>query len=304
MSQLTNGNTTNKINRIQNDEKELLFQLRKIYASDYKKYSEHIRHEPDIPLSIRKIYKLLDDRKAYRRISDYFHRIRRSNKAQSSRTHDHDKTYRISTRRISSEPESVSTMQIVNDMDDDDDDDQNLHQQSDNSTTLNDSDERFETNRMGEDDLQPVQPSSSISPKHQQYQQSSISSTPSLLIVRESLHKALRELDRAIVSKTDNMMEDYDHRQEQQQQRSSINKIDLLTTGHSNLDDMVRSLSNVVTEQEANARLIIEESSALLLDENAQIEKQSIRHVIERLNGLVDRGHSIYDRIESILSEF
>lgn len=45
-------------------------------GNDYKKYGEYIRREPDVPLSIKKIYKLLDERKAYRRISDYFHRER------------------------------------------------------------------------------------------------------------------------------------------------------------------------------------------------------------------------------------
>jgi len=67
-------------------------------------------------------------------------------------------------------------------------------------------------------------------------------------------------------------------------------------------------LSTVVNQQQENARLIIHESSALLLDDNNRSEKfstqQSIKHVLERLNTLVDRGHSIYDRVESILSEF
>ena len=45
-------------------------------GNDYKKYGEYIRREADVPLSIKKIYKLLDERKAYRRISDYFHRER------------------------------------------------------------------------------------------------------------------------------------------------------------------------------------------------------------------------------------
>ena len=35
-----------------------------------------IKRESNVPLSIKKIYKLLDERKAYRRISDYFHRER------------------------------------------------------------------------------------------------------------------------------------------------------------------------------------------------------------------------------------
>jgi len=45
-------------------------------GNDYKKYGEHIKRESNVPLTIKKIYKLLDERKAYRRISDYFHRER------------------------------------------------------------------------------------------------------------------------------------------------------------------------------------------------------------------------------------
>ena len=45
-------------------------------GNDYKKYGEYIRRENNVPLTIKKIYKLLDERKAYRRISDYFHRER------------------------------------------------------------------------------------------------------------------------------------------------------------------------------------------------------------------------------------
>jgi hypothetical protein len=92
----------------------------------------------------------------------------------------------------------------------------------------------------------------------------------------------------------------------------------LLTNGHrhSKLDDIVRSLSNVVNQQQENARLILDESSVLLVD-NEQEQKdgkqsvrlstttqESIKSVLERLNALVDRGNSIYDRVESILSEF
>lgn len=89
----TNANASTKVIRIQDDEKELLFRLREIYGerssekcsartnfrllgNDYKKYGEYIRREPNVPMTIKKIYKLLDDRKAYRRISDYFHRER------------------------------------------------------------------------------------------------------------------------------------------------------------------------------------------------------------------------------------
>jgi hypothetical protein len=47
-----------------------------ILGNDYKKYFECIRRGSNIPPTIRRIYKLLDERKAYRRISDYFHRDR------------------------------------------------------------------------------------------------------------------------------------------------------------------------------------------------------------------------------------
>ncbi len=47
-----------------------------ILANDYKKYSEYIKREAHVPMSIKKIYKVLDERRAYRRISDYFHRER------------------------------------------------------------------------------------------------------------------------------------------------------------------------------------------------------------------------------------
>lgn len=100
-------------------------------------------------------------------------------------------------------------------------------------------------------------------------------------------------------------MEEYHN----ESQRSLFNKTNFLTNEHTNLDDIVRSLSNVVSQQQENARLIIHESSALLVDDNnrsdkSSIPQQSIKHILERLNTLVDRGHSIYDRIESILSEF
>ncbi len=95
MAATTNTNTSTKVIRIQDEEKELLFRLREIYGSlnflfffnyvnkivwflgnDYKKYGEYIKRESNVPLTIKKIYKLLDERKAYRRISDYFHRER------------------------------------------------------------------------------------------------------------------------------------------------------------------------------------------------------------------------------------
>ena len=121
---------------------------------------------------------------------------------------------------------------------------------------------------------------------------------------------ALRELDRAIIQK--------DEYANDEQHRSSSGKNHLFTNGHrhSKLDDIVRSLSNVVNQQQENTRLILDESSILLVDEerNEKSEKpsvglssrtqDSIRSILERLNALVDRGNSIYDRVESILSEF
>lgn len=118
-----------------------------------------------------------------------------------------------------------------------------------------------------------------------------------------SIDLALRELDRAMISKHDSN-DDEAHR-----------SISSKSNGHrhSKLDDIVRSLSNVVNQQQENTRLIIDESSVLLLDDGQKDDKQSvrlssntqesIRNVLERLNALVDRGNSIYDRVESILSE-
>jgi hypothetical protein len=207
-------------------------------------------------------------------------------------------------------------MQIADDMDDED------QQYSNNSTIPNDDDERIDISQIDDnDDVQQL-----INLKHDQKPnisllntlntESSINSKSSLLLVRASIEKgkdldlkeilnigislALRELDRAIVTKCEDVMEECDN----EPQRSLINKTNFLTNGHANLDEIVRSLSTVVNQQQENARLIIHESSALLVDDNNRSEKLSIKHVLERLNTLVDRGHSIYDRVESILSEF
>jgi hypothetical protein len=118
---------------------------------------------------------------------------------------------------------------------------------------------------------------------------------------------ALRELDHAIISKDD-------YHDDDEQHRSILTK----TNGHrhSKLDEIVRSLSNVVNQQQENTRVIIDESSVLLIDDEQQKKddrqsvrlsvttQESIKNVLERLNALVDRGNSIYDRVESILSEF
>ena len=79
---------------------------------------------------------------------------------------------------------------------------------------------------------------------------------------------------------------------------------------YTKLDDLVRSLSTVVDQQQENVRLIINESSVLLLDDSKPSDKlssatqDSINLILERLNVLVDRGHRVYDRIEDILSKF
>ena len=120
---------------------------------------------------------------------------------------------------------------------------------------------------------------------------------------------ALTELDRAIVSKDE--LADDDH------VRSARTRNHILMNGHrhSKLDDIVRSLSNVVNQQQENTRLIIDQSSMLLVDDGEQNEEkqplrlstdtnESLKNLLDRLNALIDRGNSIYDRVESILSEF
>ncbi|CAF1360925.1 unnamed protein product [Rotaria sordida] len=348
MAGITNTNTSTKVIRIQDDEKELLFRLREIYGNDYKKYSEYIKRESNVPSTIKKIYKLLDERKAYRRISDYFHRERAAKKAKDCHRNGINGSYtRSSTRGITQVPEQISLLHIDHDMDDDDDidnDDEDNHTGTDNDqqqpsspTITNGSDEHSGINHsMNNDDeqQQQIRPSL-ISPSlHQRKRMlpltnhrrlppslpppsSFISSTMNgksdLLSVRVHLEKALNELDRAIISK--------DEYNNDEQHGSIPIKNHLLTNGHrhSKLDDIVRSLSNVVNQQQENARLIIDESSVLLIDSEQQQQQQkedkqsgrllattqeSIINVLERLNALVDRGNSIYDRVESILSEF
>ncbi|CAF4502436.1 unnamed protein product, partial [Rotaria magnacalcarata] len=78
--------------------------------------------------------------------------------------------------------------------------------------------------------------------------------------------------------------------------------------GQRKLDDIVRSLATTINQQQGNVRSIINESTDLLADENKRLDSGSIRNqesikcVIARLNALVDRGNSIFDRAEKILS--
>jgi hypothetical protein len=116
------------------------------------------------------------------------------------------------------------------------------------------------------------------------------------------IYLALSDLDRIIISKYDSIPEEHNG----ELQISSIEQTN--DHSHPTLDDIVRSLSNVVNQQQENVGLIITESSSLLADGNRQLEnfsiQDTIKHTVERLNILVDRGHSIYEKIEKILSQF
>lgn len=95
-----------------------------------------------------------------------------------------------------------------------------------------------------------------------------------------------------------------------EEQRCS--KPNISINGHSQrkLDDIVRSLSNVVNQHHENVCSIFRETSSFLIHENTRLENvstikdESIKHTIERLNSLIDRGNNILDRAEKILSEF
>ncbi|CAF5078784.1 unnamed protein product, partial [Rotaria magnacalcarata] len=310
--------------------------------NDYKKYSEYIKRESNVPSTIKKIYKLLDERKAYRRISDYFHRERAAKKVKDSHTNGiHGSYTRSSTRGITQVPERISSLHVEHDMDDEDDldnDDDENHTGTDNDqqqpsspTITNGSDEHSGINHImnNEDELPQQQrrpsliiplahhrkrmlPSTNhkrVPPLSSSFSSSTTNGKSDLLSVRTHLEKALNELDRAIIFK-----DEYTH---DEQHRSVAPRNHLLINGHrhSKLDDIVRSLSHVVNQQQENARLIIDESSMLLIDDDQQQKddkqserslsttQESIIAVLERLNALVDRGNSIYDRVESILSE-
>jgi hypothetical protein len=218
----------------------------------------------------------------------------------------------------------------------------NDQQQPTSPTITNGSDGPIELNPiMNDEDEQRARPASIITSTHQRKRMlpltnhrrpppppssSTMNGKSDLLSVRNHLEKgkikfntkfnknkflskALCELDRAIISK-----DDY---HDDEQHRSVLTKTNHLTNGHrhSKLDEIVRSLSNVVNQQQENTRVIIDESSVLLIDDEQQKDdrqsvrlstttEESIKNVLERLNALVDRGNSIYDRVESILSEF
>ena len=179
-------------------------------------------------------------------------------------------------------------------------------------TVSNDSNERIETNHLISNHAQQISTTSSIDSNHQSkitpISPSSINSPSDLLSVHASIQKgktnlfnstrnigiylALYELDRVIIPKSDT------------NQNEQEEKDDFLTNGHSHskLHDTVRSLSTVVNQQQDNVRLIINQSSTLLINDNKQSE-ESIKYILEHLNTFIDRGHYIYDRIENILSD-
>ena len=142
---------------------------------------------------------------------------------------------------------------------------------------------------------------------------SSLSATPDLLSIRaniqngkeaccyksirprDSMYVALRELGRSHVSNSDSPPSN-------ELCRSLAVRNQLLLDGHrhSKLDDIVRSLSSVVSQQEV--------SSNRLFDARGQADRwqptqEPVGQLLDRLNTLVDRGHSIYDRVERILDQ-
>ncbi|CAF2851597.1 unnamed protein product [Rotaria sp. Silwood2] len=322
MASATKSNKTNKIIPVSNQEKEILVELHELYASDYKKYVEHILRESNIPASIKHIYKSLDARQAPHRVYNYFRRKRESLR-KSSRSSRFKKSSRSSTRNVVQIDEPISMAQLDFESGDVDDNDQ---QESNNSITENHTDETNENQYViTNDDVQEIQllENNSI---HQETQtlpltnnehnesmnisnsQSSTNLKTDLLSVRTNIQQALHELDRAI-SKSDSLDKDSNNKQKQ----ILIRNNNFLTNSSDNrkLDDIVRSLSNVVNQQQENIHSILNDSSNLFVDENHQpldnvskTKQQSITHVLQRLNNLVDRGNLIYDKLEKILSEF
>ncbi len=116
--------------------------------------------------------------------------------------------HRSSTRHHTHVPQSISTIQIDDEMSDEDD---NVHHQSTSSTMTNNSDELNNTNHRIDDDAQDIQPSSSSinlshhqkrrlsSINNRQQQQppinASISSNTHLLSVRASIQKGKNSIE-------------------------------------------------------------------------------------------------------------
>ncbi|CAF1201166.1 unnamed protein product [Rotaria magnacalcarata] len=321
MATTTTSNLPSKILRITDEEKVILYRLRKLYAADYKNYCKHIKLEPNIPISVKKIYNILDERQSYRRIADFFHRERLISLGKRRKSSFRKKPSRSSTRNISQVKEPMTVTNLAYESDSMDD---NYHKKSNNEIMKNhidtaadshlmidydnDDDENEQDVYLSEIDSihfeKPILPRKSG--EHEEstiprISQSSSTLSPDLLSVRTSIQKALHELDRVLLNS--------DSKTEQQQ---SLNRNSNLTNeyGQRKLDDIVRSLATTINQQQGNVRSIINESTDLLADENKRLDSGSIRNqesikcVIARLNALVDRGNSIFDRAEKILSEF
>ena len=250
--------------------------------------------------------------------------LRLAKRPKRSKLNDHGKSsHRSSTRSSTHLPRPIAIIQLDQEMFDNDDP---TPQQSTSATIANNT----ETNdRMDDDDIQEIQTLSSITftspqkqrlpPQQQQQSTDTSHSQPNLLSIRQNLQKgrnllrikfriyriylALRELDHAIVVKTDSPAE------VNPSEQASLPVPKATGQYYTKLDDIVRSLSSVVDQQQENVRLIINESSVLLLEDSKPSEKQSsttqesIKYVLERLNTLIDRGHTVYDRIDGILSK-
>ncbi|CAF3011823.1 unnamed protein product [Rotaria socialis] len=325
MATTITSNSSSKVLRITDEEKLILYRLRKVYAADYKSYCKHIKLEPNIPISVKKIYNILDERQSYRRIADFFHRERLISLGKRRKSSFRKKRSRSSTRNISQvkEPMAVTNLDYESDNMDD-----NYHKKSNNRIMINHIDTPADSHLMidydnGDDDDDDeneqnvyLSETDSIhfekqilpqkSDEHKESMIPSISQSSStlssdLLSVRTSIQKTLHELDRVQLNS--------DSKKEQQQ---SLNRNSNLTNGYGQrkLDHIVRSLVTTINQQQRNVRSIINESADLLVDENKRLDSASIRNqesikcVIARLNTLVGRGNSIFDRAEKILSEF
>ncbi|CAF1281938.1 unnamed protein product [Didymodactylos carnosus] len=297
--------SSTKVIRIQDDEKDLLYRLREIYGNDYKKFPLYILSEKHVPLSIKKIYKILDERKAYRRISDYFHRERAAKKLKESQQEIHQQ------RRQQTESNSTTSSDML----------RSTIRQSDINETIGGSlmipladtssrpqqQKDISSNRL---DNSLSQHQTMIPDRHQ-------SVLPSeLLTIRTHLQQALRIIDNTLIKR------EYDEDEEDEYLEDNV--VD--NNNHSSrLDDLVRSLGHVVTQQQQNASSLIDATTSfLVVDEedgeqnetattiskaanhnhHQSKEVSSIKSAIDRLNSLVNRGHTIYDRLEAILAEF
>ncbi|CAF0816839.1 unnamed protein product [Didymodactylos carnosus] len=299
----TSGLTSNtKVIRIQDDEKDLLYRLREIYGNDYKKFPLYILSEKHVPLSIKKIYKILDERKAYRRISDYFHRERAAKKLKESQQEIQQQ------RQQQTESNSTTSSDIL----------QSTIGQSDINETIGgfsmplsadtsyQKQQNVNNNRLANGLRQH---SMTMPDQHQNVLSSE------LLTVRTHLQQALRVIDNTLIKR------EYDE-DEEDEYLEEDNVVD--NNNHSSgLDDLVRSLGHVVTQQQQNASSLVDATTPLLIINEEDMEQSetaatktnnhnhhqskvatSIKSAIDRLNGLVDRGHTIYDRLEAILAEF